>query len=154
MRLRDVLLLGLFALSIAGCGAPLEGRAARGFVEVKKDPNYDFRAVAPEGVAVAGRVIADPGSTDLAFWERAVTLRVREIDGYELLSARDVAAPGGGAGRELTFGHDEDQKPYLYRVRFFVANGKLVVIETGGHRAEVDKLAPSIGWMMDQMRVR
>jgi hypothetical protein len=154
MSAAKVLFAALAALSLSACGAPLQGRAARGFVEVKDDPSYDFRAVAPEGVALAGRAVADPGAADVAFWERAVILRMREIDGYALLGAADVRAPDGSAGRELSFGHDEDGKPYLYRVRLLVVKGKLVVIETGGHRAEVEKLAPSIAWMMGQLRVR
>jgi hypothetical protein len=148
------LALVLAALALAACGAPLKGRAARGFVEVKDDPSYDFRAVAPEGVALAGRAVADPGSTDVAFWERAVGLRMREIDGYALLGARDVPGPEGSTARELTFGHDEDGKPYLYRVQIAVVKGKLVVVETGGHRAEVERLAPGIAWMIGQLRVR
>ena len=112
------------ALALTACGAPLEGRVARGFVEVKDDPSYDFRAVAPEGVALAGRAVADPGSADVAFWERAVALRMREIDGYALLTTRDVPGPEGSTARELTFGHDEDGKPYLYRVELAVVKGK------------------------------
>ena len=140
-------------LALAAC-KPLAGTPAPGFVELKDDPNYDFRAVAPEGVAVAARLVKMDRPNDVAFWERSVALRMREMDGYALVEAKDVRGPGGAAGRELVFGHDEDSKPYVYRMRLFVIGDALLVLEAGGQRDQVAKLGPSVEWMLDRVRIK
>jgi hypothetical protein len=135
---------------------PVSARAAPGFVELSDDANYDFRAVAPEGVAVAARAVklADKDPTDVAFWERSVALRMRELDGYALLGTKDAAGADGVTGRELTFGHDEDGKPYVYRIRVFVVRGRLLVLEAGGAREQMERMAGAVEWMLGQVRVR
>lgn len=144
------------SLGAAGCGRPVEAKAAPGFVELKDDSNYDFRAVAPEGAAVAARAVklADTDPVDVAFWERSVALRMRELDGYALLGAADVVGGDGVKGRELTFGHDEDGKPYVYRVRVFVARGRLLVVEAGGSREQMERLGTGVEWMLTHVRVK
>ncbi len=144
------------ALCLGGCGRPVEARAAQGFVELHDDANYDFRAVAPEGAAVAARAVklADTDPVEVAFWERSLALRMRELDGYALLGAKDVVGAEGEKGRELTFGHDEDGKPYQYRVRVFVVRGRLLVVEAGGSREQMEKMAGGIEWMLGQVRVK
>jgi hypothetical protein len=143
------------ALTGLGC-KPLYAHAAPGFVELPDDASYDFRAVAPEGVAVAARAVklADKDPTDVAFWERSVALRMRELDGYALLDTKDVKGEGGVNGRELSFGHDEDGKPYVYRIRVFVVRGRLLVLEAGGAREQVERMAGAVDWMLGQIRVR
>jgi hypothetical protein len=147
-------LLALALLSPAACSRPVAAPVARGFVEIKDDPNYDFRAVAPEGVAVAARVIKMETPNDVAFWERAVSLRMRELDGYALVEAKDVRGPDGAPGRELTFGHDEEGKPFVYRVRLFVMGEKLLFVEAGGSKDQIGKLGASVDWMLTQIRIR
>ncbi len=151
-----VLAAALTALAGAACGRPVEARAAQGFVELHDDPNYDFRAVAPEGAAVAARAVKleDTDPVDVAFWERSVALRMRELDGYALVSATDVVGGDGVKGRELTFGHDEDGKPYVYRVRVFVTRGRLLVVEAGGSREQMDRLAAGVEQMLARIRVK
>ena len=144
------------ALGAAGCGRPVEARAAQGFVELHDDPNYDFRAVAPEGAAVAARAVKleDTDPVDVAFWERSVALRMRELDGYALVSTTDVVDRHGVKGRELTFGHDEDGKPYVYRVRVFVTHGRLLVVEAGGSREQMERLGAGVEQMLGEARVK
>jgi hypothetical protein len=143
----------LLALWLAAC-RPVTGTPARGFVELKDDPNYDFRAVAPEGVAVAARVVKMETPNDVAFWEHAVSLRMREMDGYALTEAKDTRGPGGMPGRELVFGHDEEGKPFVYRVRLFVVGDKLLVVEAGGSREQMKRLEPGVEWMLGQLKLR
>ena len=154
-----VLVALALALAVVGASAgckPVAAHAAPGFVELADDANYDFRAVAPEGVAVAARVVklTDKDPMDVAFWERSVGLRMRELDGYALLGAKDVGSADGVNGREMTFGHDEDGKPYVYRVRVFVVRGKLLVVEAGGSRDQMDRMASGVEWMLAQVKVR
>jgi hypothetical protein len=151
--------LVLAALAVAvltGCGhpRPVTARVAAGFVELRDDARYDFRAVAPEGIAVAARAVPHEGATEVAFWERAITLRMRELDGYALVSSADVTGPDGEKGRELVFGHDEEGKPYVYRVRLFIERDRLLVVEVGGSREQMDRFAQSVAWMLGQIRLR
>ena len=148
------LLLVALAVALLGCGSRVEARVARGFVELKGDSTYDFRAVAPEGAAVAARVVDLKGApADLAFWEHALELRVRELEGYARLEAKDAELEGGVKGRELVFGHDEDGKPYVYRVRFFLVDGgRLLLVEAGGSRDQMKRLGPGIDWMMARIK--
>jgi hypothetical protein len=155
--MRAVALVMLAALlGASGCRSPIAAHAAPGFVELHDDANYDFRAVAPEGAAVAARAIklADTDPVDVAFWERSVALRMRELDGYALASATDVLDRDGVKGRELTFGHDEDGKPYVYRVRVFVTRGRLLFVEAGGSREQMERLRAGIEAMLADVRVR
>jgi hypothetical protein len=146
----------LAALGAAGCGRPVDARAAPGFVELHDEGTYDFRAVAPEGAAVAARAVklADTDPVDVAFWERSVALRMRELDGYALVGTKDVSGADGARGRELTFGHDEDGKAYVYRVRLFVVGKRLLVVEAGGSREQMEKMGTGIDWMLAQVRVK
>jgi hypothetical protein len=156
MSRRILTAIALAVLALAGCGKPIEARAARGFVELSDTGAYDFRAVAPEGVAVAARAVRlGPGEpTDLAFWERAIGLRMRELDGYALVESKDATGADGMKGRELVFGHDEDGKPHVYRIRVFVERGKLLVVEAGGSQEQMKLLGPGVEWMLGQIRLR
>jgi hypothetical protein len=141
-------------LASASCST-FEMKTAPGLVRLQSPgPRFAYRALAPEGVVVAVRVI-DVGGGDLAFWTRATTLRMRQLDGYALLASSDVKSRDGTPGRELRFGHDEGGKPYLYAIRiFYVVRGSLfgpirrvVLLETGGPRVEVERYAASVEWM-------
>jgi hypothetical protein len=147
-------LVVLFAAGF-GCGAPaVRVETAPGLVELEGPAPYEYRALAPEGVVFAARSVDTHTRGDLVFWTRATTLRVKDLGGYALLGASDVRSRDGAPGRELRFGHDEGGKPYLYTVRLFVARGRLVLVESGGPRAEVERYAPSLDWMMASVRVR
>ena len=142
------------ALSTVACGRPFDVKTAPGFVEVKEDnAAYDYRAVAPDGVAVAVRSVKIDEKTDLAFWESAVMLRTRELDGYAKLAATDVKSLDGTPGRELVFGHDEQGKPYLYRVRLFVHGTKLVMAEAGGSVENMARWKSGVDWMLATVTV-
>jgi len=153
-------LLVVFFLALAACkGRAFEAKAAPGFVELEKEAAapYDFRAVAPEGVAFAVRGVALDDAqkdSDLGFWERAVMLRMRELEGYALVGSSAAKTADGAPGKELVFGHDQDGKPFLYRVRLFVSGSHLLVVEAGGARGEMERLAPSVDWMMGNVRFR
>jgi hypothetical protein len=142
-------------LALAGCaGKRFEAHSAQGFVVLAdQEPDYDWRAVAPEGVVVAVRSVPLDDEADLPFWARAVTLRMREQDGYALLATKDVRTSDGKAGTELLFGHDEDGKPFVYRVRLYLAGKRLIVVEAGGAKEQMERYAPSIDWMLANVRV-
>jgi hypothetical protein len=143
------------ALASTACGRPFDVKTAPGFVELEnQEPQYDYRSVSPEGVVMGVRVVPLKDRGDLSFWERAVVLRMRQLNGYALLNATDATSKDGTKGRELTFGHDEDGKPHLYRVRLFLAQGRLFVVETGGSKDQMERYKPSVDWMLASVKVK
>ena len=151
---RCAFLLLAIAMVLTGCAKSFDVKTAPGFVEVKEpDAAYDFRAVAPDGVAVAVRAVKIDDKTDLAFWESAVMLRTREMDGYAKVSASDVKSADGTPGREIVFGHDEQGKPYVYRVRIFVRGSKLVLAEAGGSAENMDRWKSGVASMLASVSV-
>ena len=108
--------LWLASLSaVAGCGRPFDVRTAPGFVALENQHDFDWRATTPEGV-----------------WTQAMTLQLRDVSGYALLESADTTSADGTKGKLLRFGHDEDDKPYVYGVAIFAAQGRLFVVEAGG----------------------
>ena len=64
----------------------------------------------------------DKNQGDLAFWQRATSLRMHQLDGYALLGEVDLKSGNGVPGHELRFGHDENGKPYVYTLRVFLTH--------------------------------
>lgn len=156
-RLVRLLALCAFALSLAACGRPFKIKTAPGLVELdeKDDSPYEFRAIAPDGVVVAVRVIDTYDRGDLDLWTHAVILRMQQVNGYALLGTSDVMSRDGTPGKELHFGHDEGagRKPFAYDVRLFVAQSRLFLLEAGGTTEAMKRFAPSIDWMKGSLRV-
>ncbi len=151
--LRGLVVLAFASLLAAGCGKGFHATTPQGFVEVAEDePVYDYRAVAPDGVALAVRSVDIDDATDLAFWERAVSLRMRELEGYALVEAHDVRSADGTPGRELVFGHDEEGKPFVYRVRLFVSANRLFVVEAGGSDENMRRWSKSVEHALQSFR--
>jgi hypothetical protein len=149
-----VVFAALLALGTAACGRSYDVAAAPGFVKLENaQPPYQWRAVAPDGVAVAMRVVPLEDRADLAFWTHAVTLRMREMNGYALVDTRDVTSRDGTAGKELVFGHDESGKPFVYRVRLYLGEKRLFVVEAGGTKEQMDRYAASVDWMLATVRL-
>lgn len=149
-----ILIVALFA---AGCGKPFDVKTAPGFIELEHQaPTYQFRATAPEGVVVGLQVVDLEGDNggDLAFWTRAITLQVRDVQGYALLETRDVKSRDGTPGKELRFGHDEDSKPFVYRLTVYVKDKHLFMLEAGGTRANFEKYEKSVQWMSDTLLLK
>lgn len=154
-RFCSILSFCLSSALAAACGRPFHIATPPGFVALDdQEPAYDYRAMTPEGVVVAVRVVPAKDKGDVEFWTRAVTLRMRQNEGYALLQAADVAARDGTRGKELVFGHDEDGKPYLYDVTLFMAQDRLFVMETGGSKTEMARYKASIDWAKESLTVR
>jgi hypothetical protein len=147
--------LALVAIGTSACGRPFKVETAPGFVELdNQEPQYAYRAIAPEGVVMGVRVVPLEDKGDLSFWTRSVTLRFRQMNAYALLETVDVTARDGTPGKELRFGHDEANKPYLYRVRLYVAQDRLFIIEVGGAKEQMDRYKASIDWMLLSVLVK
>lgn len=148
-------LLACLAVVAAGCGRPFDVKTPAGFVELdNQEPEYEYRAMTPEGVVVAVRVEPAKDKGDLAFWTRAVTLRMRQNEGYALLSSANVTSRDGTPGAELTFGHDENNKPYVYVVTLFMAQDRLFLLEAGGWKPEMERYKADIDAVKQSLKVR
>jgi hypothetical protein len=144
-------------VATCACGGhrpTFHAETAPGFVEVSEASPYDFRAVAPEGVAFAVRSVPLDGKTDLTFWTGAFSLRMRELDGYSLVSTQAVRANDGTPGEELVFDHDDEGKPFVYRVRLFVTRSRLLVVEAGGTDEQMKRWRSSVDWMLASVQAR
>jgi hypothetical protein len=155
-HLLPTLLLAFVALAgAAGCGRPFKVETAPGMVELEnQEPDYQYRAMTPEGVVMAVRVIDTGDQGNLDFWERATVLRMRQMNGYALLGASDVKSKDGTPGKELHFGHDENGKPYVYVLRLFVAQSRLFIVESGGPADQVKRYQPTLDWMAASVKVK
>jgi len=135
--------------ALTACGRPFEINTPSTFVELEEQaPEYDYRATSPEGVVLAVRAIDVEEKGTIGFWEKAVTLRMRDVGGYALLGASDIQSSDGTKGRQLRFGHDEDGKPYGYVVSLFMAQDRLFVLEAGGRRDLLARYEPQIDWQV------
>jgi hypothetical protein len=135
-------------LSIA-CGRPFDVKTPHEFVELENQgPQYDYRATTPDGVVVAVRAVESKGRGTVSFWEEAVKLQMRDVSGYALLGSKDVKSEDGTPGKELRFGHDQNGKPYAYRVAVFVAQDRVFLIESGGSKDAMAHYEPKLDWQV------
>jgi len=147
----------LFLLLLIGCGRPFKVQTAPGFVELEKQQDYDYqyRATTPEGVVFGVKTVdVSDDKSDLDFWTKAVTLQLRDVQGYALLDSTDVTSLDGTKGKTLRFGHDEDGKPFDYWLTLYVAQNRLFLVEAGGAKAPFERFRPSVEWMEKSVKVK
>jgi hypothetical protein len=146
----------VLACSATACGRPFKVKTAPGFIELgeQADQGFQYRATTPEGIVVGIRVVEDEDRGDLAFWVRTVTLQLRDIKGYALMTSSEAKSQDGTVGKRLRFGHDEDHKPYLYDLLVFRVPGRVFLVEAGGLREDVERVSPSLEWMLASLEVR
>ncbi len=153
--MKALALSALALCALVGCGRPFDVKTPPDMIELgSQDPPYAYRAMSPDGVVIAVRVVDDDRNTDLSFWQHAVELRMKELAGYALLAEREVVSGDGTKGKELRFGHDENGKPYLYDVRLFVAQGRVYAVEAGGSKAQMERYQKTVGWTLDNVKVK
>jgi len=154
--MKRLIFSALLGLSLLACGRPFKVSTAPGFVPLDDQHpyGYEYRSTTPEGVVVAIRVIEEESRGDLDFWSQALTLQLRDVSGYALLSTKNVSSRDGTHGKRLEFGHDEDGKPYTYWVSVFSAQGRLFIVEAGGATEAFDRSRPSVEWMLATVKVK
>lgn len=151
------LALSLALLAIGtGCGRPFDVKTGNDFAELRKqdEEGYAYRAMTPEGVAVSVRVMPNDEKADLGFWAKAITLKLREQDGYALLGEEDVKSKNGTPGRRLRLAREEDKKTYDYRVTIYLAQSRIYVVESGGAREAFAKAQPTVEQMEASVAVQ
>lgn len=153
---RTILFAAVAALALVACGRPFKVQTAPGFVELEaQEPEYEFRATSPEGVVMAIKTVDVPEDKgDLDFWSKAITLQMRDVQGYALVESKDVTSLDGTKGKQLRFGHDEDNKPFVYWVTLYVAQDRLFLVEAGGAKGAFERFGPSVEWMHKSVKVK
>lgn len=150
--------LSLSALFSVGCAPAFELTLPDRFVDLRDDPDvsrmqYDMRATTPDGVVVGVQALAHRVDGSLVFWTEAVTLRVRDQQGYALLSEEDVNSAGGVRGHLMRFARDLDGHAYRYTVALFVTPDRIFVVEAGGREAAYQPLEEGIESSIRAMRL-
>lgn len=150
---RAPLLLLLFAL--VGCGPSFELRLPDRFVTLTDSTarsTYEMRATTPDGVVVGLEVIANEVHGTLEFWKEAMIRRLRDQEGYALLSEDEVRAANGQTGHLMRYGRDLNGHAYRYTAVLFVTPDAIWVVEAGGREEPYTALESEIEQSIRAMR--
>jgi hypothetical protein len=136
----------LFTLATGCASRPFIPTTPAGFVDLGDRYGVtEYRATTADGVVLSVRAFDNEFKGRLDFWSRIVERKMRETDGYALLSKKEV--PGAGVlqkGVTMRFGHDEGKDPFLYDLTLFVTQEHVYLLEAGGPKSEVLKQEPQI----------
>lgn len=142
--MKQALLRSLLAsaalLTALGCGPSFEMNLPDRFVVLQSSgqsstAGYVQRGTTPDGVVIALRAIEHREQGTLSFWGEAIVRRLRDQQGYELLSEEAIEAANGQPGQLMRFGRDLDGHSYRYTVAVFPTPAYLWITDAGG-RAE------------------
>lgn len=150
--------LSVLAILASGCGPGFTLQLPDRFVNLTDDPahtdeQFGLRATTPDGVVVGVQRLEHRVNGTLVFWSEAVTRRLRDGQGYALLSEGDVTAATGEAGHIMRFGRDLDGHAYRYTVALFVTPSHIFVVEAGGREEAYEALESGIESSIHGMRL-
>jgi hypothetical protein len=104
-------------------------------------------------VVVGVEVIENAENGTLDFWKEAVLTRLRDQQGYALLSEESVRAANGQEGHLMRFGRDLSGHSYRYTVALFVSPTTAIhLVEAGGREEPYTALEPQIEASIERMR--
>jgi hypothetical protein len=149
---------GFFALAIlaAGCGPGFAMNLPDRFVELTPENGrgtYELRATTPDGVVVGVEVIENREQGGLAFWKEAILRRLRDQQGYALLSQAGVRAANGQRGHLMRFGRDLNGHAYRYTLAIFASEATpIFLVEAGGREQAFTPLEQQIETSIRRMQ--
>jgi hypothetical protein len=151
-------ILSVVAVLTSACGPGFTLQLPDRFVNLTDDPDhadeqFGLRATTPDGVVVGVQRLDHRVNGTLVFWSEAVTRRLRDGQGYALLSEDDVTAATGEAGHLMRFGRDLDGHAYRYTVALFVTPSHIFVVEAGGRDEAYTALEAGIEGSIRAMRL-
>ena len=132
-------------------------KTAPGLVELQhQEPDYEYRAISPEGVVMGVRVVDVDKQGDLEFWTRAdvrCACGSSTATGKACRGGRREVARRDRRGTSCASGTTRHGKPYLYTLRIFVGRGRLFLVETGGPKKEVEHYQGQLDWMQASLKL-
>jgi hypothetical protein len=140
---------------LMACGPSFVVATPPGFVELEDDneqSQYAYRATNADGLVIAVREIEHEPEGELSFWTRAIENQMRSRGGYALIEQKDVKTLAGLVGKQLIFGHDEENKPNLYYVTVFSNPEYIYLLEAGGKKELVEAHKAQLKWAVENFR--
>jgi hypothetical protein len=131
--------LPALVLCLAGCGPGFHLALPDRFVELSPESgrgSYELRATTPDGVIVGVEVIENREHGRLEFWKEAVLRRLRDQQGYALLSEEGIRAASGQEGHLMRFGRDLNGHSYRYTLAIFASESSPIFLVEAGGREE------------------
>jgi len=152
------LALATLLSTLAGCGPQFDLSLPERFVVLAEDDrgrraHYEMRATTPDGVVVGVKALEHRVEGSLAFWTEAVTRRLRDQRGYELLSEEDVRSASGVEGHLMRFGRDLGGHSYRYTMAVFVTESRIWIVEAGGREEPFSALEADVERSIAAMRM-
>jgi hypothetical protein len=130
-----------------GCGRAFEPATPPGFVDLgDRYGDDEYRATTADGLVLGVRAFENDPPAERPFLVRAIENRMRESGGYALVDKAEVRARNGLEGTQLTFGHDEEERPHLYLVAVFVTEDEVFLVEAGGDKDQFERSRSQIDW--------
>ncbi|HMR75800.1 MAG TPA: serine/threonine protein kinase [Polyangiaceae bacterium] len=142
----------VLAWAAIGCGPSFEASTPQGFVELEDQEHFDYRATTADGLVIAVRELEHEPKGAPDFWIRAIENQMRQRGGYAMLGSHDVSTKTGLKGKQLRFGHDEGETPYLYVLTLFVTDDQLYLMEFGGTKELVERHKDQLEWAVQNFR--
>lgn len=152
MKILTSLSLGL-CLALSACGSSFKQPTPGGFVKLKNQHHYDYRAVTADGLVYSVKEISDAAKGDTVFWAKAVENKMRIQAGYALIKKQQVTTTSGLEGTQIQFGFDRGKTPHLYYVTLFTKNDSIFVIESGGTKELVEAHGSDLEQALQSFRV-
>jgi hypothetical protein len=143
------ILIAAFGLTLAAC-APMTLSLPSRFAALETRGDYRARYVTPDGVVVSARALDQTVRGGLEFWGEAVVRRLRDQEGYELLSEAAVTAANGASGHRYRFGRDLEGHAYRYTITVFLSSNELWLFEAGGRTASYEPLEAEVERAIDR----
>lgn len=104
-----------------------------GYIEVKDQQRYDFKAVSPRNNVIALKSRPNESrDADLDFWAKAVEYQKVEIDGMKLAGRERIKSGHGLDGVLFDFESGEGQTKITYLVALYVTPTRIVTVEATG----------------------
>jgi hypothetical protein len=154
--MRRLLFVLVLASTTFGCGRGFDLVLPDRFVELH-DPmvrgEYELRATTPDGVVMGVDVVANGDQGTLAFYREAILRRMRDQQGYALISQHPIHAASGQDGHLMRFGRDLNGHAYRYTLAVFASpSSAIILVEAGGRQEQFSPLQARIEQSIERIR--